>query len=172
MKKINSNKGMYIEMLVEKTILYYLDNKICFLEKRNLPIQIIKKNNNLIFGKLLDKSYVDFFGFINSKFITFETKQTNKDYFDLKRIQKHQLEYLNLMNEFNVFSFVIVHFFNFEKTILIPTNTLFSMIKNKKNKIFLNSIQEYILNNEMFELNIVFPGVLDLYEKITLANCD
>ncbi|MDE5949264.1 MAG: Holliday junction resolvase RecU, partial [Malacoplasma sp.] len=34
-----SNKGMYIEQLIEKTIDYYIKNEICFIEKRYLPIK-------------------------------------------------------------------------------------------------------------------------------------
>ena len=55
---INKNKGMYIEELINRTIDYYWynDNNI-YIEKRFVPIKIIKKINDTTFiGKLLSKS--------------------------------------------------------------------------------------------------------------------
>lgn len=162
---INNNKGMYIEELVNKTIEFYLTNNICFLEKRNLPIKIIKKNNEVVIGKLLKKSYVDYFGFIDGKYITFETKQTNEDFFMLSQLKKHQLEHLRLISSLNGISFLILHFFSYDKTYLIHYEEIEKFVLKKKKKLLLNDLIKSKTDN-IKELNILFPGILNLYEKI------
>ncbi|MDE7099820.1 MAG: Holliday junction resolvase RecU, partial [Malacoplasma sp.] len=111
---------MYIEQLIEKTIDYYIKNEICFIEKRYLPIKIIERNENIIKGKLLSKSYVDYFGLIESKYITFESKQTENEKFLISQIKDHQFKHLRDINKLNGISFLILHFYCEDKTFLIP----------------------------------------------------
>ncbi len=162
----NKNKGMYIESLINKSIIYYIDNNICFMEKRNIPISIISKNKDKTICKILEKSYVDYFGMIDSKFISFETKQTNNDFFDLKQLKKHQYEHLKYIHDLKGFSFLIIHFYCYDKTFLLSFNFLQNLIGKKIKKLFLNEIKNCTNNIDICELTIVFPGILDLYEKI------
>ena len=39
---MNANRGMYIEELVNRTNSYYYDRNIAIIEKRYLPIKIVK----------------------------------------------------------------------------------------------------------------------------------
>lgn len=163
---MNINKGMYIEKLIENTILYYINNSICILEKRYLPIQIIKNNHDgTIVGKLLSKSYVDFFGIVNQKFVAFETKQTDQNYFDLNQIKKHQFDYLKKIKLLKGISFIILHFFNDDKTYLIDFEYIEKSIIKKTKKIYLKSLDKQN-NNLVHKLELIFPGILNLYEKI------
>jgi recombination protein U len=89
--KISINRGMYLEEVINRTINYYISKKIIFIEKRPVPIQILKSvSNNTILGKLLSKSTVDYFGFYNSKHFEFETKETSQENFSISQILKHQ----------------------------------------------------------------------------------
>jgi recombination protein U len=93
---MNSNRGMYAEEIVNRTIDYYCVHKIALIEKRAVPIKIVKDvSNGMIIGKLLNKSLVDYCGCIKGKHIEFEVKETANDGFSLKQIQQHQYEYLD-----------------------------------------------------------------------------
>lgn len=171
MAEIYANKGMYIETLIEKTILYYINNDICFFEKRYLPIRITKiKNKGEIEGRLLSKSYVDYIGLINGKFISFETKQTDGDIFLLNQLKDHQFKHLQLVNKFNGLGFLIIHFYKIDKTFLLTFPKLENLIANKIKKLSVETLLKNIDNDQVFELEIVFPGIINLYnvlEKIT-----
>lgn len=165
--QIYANKGMFIESLVEKTISYYIDNNICFLEKRHIPIKIIKnKGNNLIEGKLLNKSYVDYMGIINGKFITFETKQTNENVFYVNQLKDHQFNHLQLINKFKGISFLVIHFYKFDKTFLLSYSTIENIFMSKIKKISLEYLTENIDNEKIFILDIVFPGILNIFDVV------
>lgn len=164
---MNANKGMYIEQLVEKTIDYYLVNKLCFFEKRYLPIQIIKKiSNDMIVGKLVKKSYVDYFGIWKGFYFSFETKQTSDEVFNLNQIKNHQLLHLSMVHHFNGISFVIIHFYSHDKTFLINYPTIEKWISNKKKKINIEFLTKNLINKGVYELILVFPGILNLLEQL------
>lgn len=157
---------MYIEQLIEKTIDYYLNNNICFIEKRYLPIKIIERNNNIIKGKLLAKSYVDYFGLVENKYITFETKQTENEKFLLSQIKDHQFNHLKTINKLNGISFLILHFYCDDKSFLIPYTTLEKWISKKMKSISLSFLESQVKNCFISKLEIVFPGILNIYETI------
>lgn len=159
-----ANKGMYIEELIEQSIKYYLANNICFIEKRYIPIKIIKKFGNLIEGKLLSKSYVDYVGLIDGKYITFESKQTDEEKFMLNQIKEHQLEHLNLISRLNGYGFLILHFYCNDKTFLIPYNKIEDWISKKIKSIKIDFLEK---ENNVYKLEIQFPGILNVYETIS-----
>jgi recombination protein U len=106
-----ANRGMYAEEIINRTIDYYLANNFCLIEKRNIPIKIVKTiGDNMIVGKLLSKSTVDYCGYINHKHIEFEVKQTNNPNFTIDLIKEHQYDYLRLAFRNGSLSFVVVHF--------------------------------------------------------------
>jgi recombination protein U len=115
-----ANRGMYAEELINRTI-DYLHGTNCLIEKRNIPIKIVKDlNNNLIMGKLLSKSTVDYCGFVNNKHIEFEVKQTNHLNFTIEMIKPHQYEYLLKAHHIGSLAFVIVHFSLKDEFYLLP----------------------------------------------------
>ncbi|MBD5445928.1 MAG: Holliday junction resolvase RecU [Mycoplasma sp.] len=127
-KYFYANRGMYLEELINKTIEYYSSNEIAFFEKRFLPIKILNKlDDNFIRGKLLKKSYVDYCGVYKGKYISFEAKQTNNDFFLLSQIKEHQIKHIIKINSFGGISFVIVHFYNSSRTFLISYDVLEKM---------------------------------------------
>ncbi|RXY96208.1 Holliday junction resolvase RecU [Malacoplasma penetrans] len=162
-----ANKGMYIEELIEKSINYYLFNNICFIEKRYLPIKIIKRSGNVIEGKLLNKSYVDYAGLINGRYISFEAKQTENDKFMLSQIKEHQLNHLNLISRLNGISFLILHFYCEDKTFLIPYSQIENWITKQKIKsVDLNFLMKEKESKNVFILEVCFPGILNIYETV------
>lgn len=158
------NKGMYIEELVGNTISFYNEQNIGIFEKRYLPIKVISIEKNKVIGYLKEKSYVDFIGLYNKRHIEFETKQTNNDYFKFSLFKEHQLKYLiNIFNN-GAISFLIIHFYNHDKTFAISAFELISLYEKFKNKkIPLNYIERHF-----YKLEIIFPGILDLVSFLNL----
>lgn len=148
------NKGMYIEELINNTSYYYLDNEIMYIEKRFLPIQPVKIEKNNVNGILLRKSTVDYLCLYNGKYIDFEVKQTDEDYFDIKIIKKHQINHLIKINKMNGFSFVLIYFFKRDVIKVIDAIELLDAIKTNKFKVYYNDIKYRTLN-------IIFPGIID-----------
>ena len=156
---MNSNLGMYIEQLVNRTILYYEKNNIGFLEKRQIPIKIIKHVNfNNILGKLIAKAKVDYFGFINKKYVEIECKQTSFDYFDLNLIKYHQINYLKKVYEMGCLSYLLIYFEKFDEILAIDYQNLIKCKKlQKTNLINYDAIKK---NGKI--IKIIYPGILDL----------
>lgn len=155
---MNSNKGMYIEQLVDRTIVYYQSNNLGLLEKRQIPIKVLKHiNETTIVAKLIAKAKVDYFGYINHKYIEIECKQTVHEYFDLKLIKTHQLEYLKQVSSMCL-SYIFIYFERYNEVIAISyQNLMLAKKENKKNAIPFNLIKKHGI-----QLEIVYPGILNL----------
>lgn len=164
MQNVNlyKNKGMYIESLVEKTIDYINNKDIGLFEKRNIPINIYSVKGNKIEAYLKEKSLVDFCGVFNGKHIEFETKQTDKDFFKFNLFKKHQLNYLIKSNKHKSLSFLIIHFYVYDKTFAIEINQL----KDIYNKFKSKPIPLTFFENNCYELILEFPGILTIIDFI------
>lgn len=88
--KILKNRGMLLENLIERTSIYSEENNF-YIEKRNLPIKIIKKDNKCIKGKIIGLATIDYFGFKDGKYFEIEAKQTEEDFFKKSNIRKEQI---------------------------------------------------------------------------------
>jgi recombination protein U len=121
MTNIKSNLGMYAEETINRTATFLSSRNICLIEKRELPIKIIKKvDSTTIVGKLLAKSYIDYFGVYKGKYFEFEVKQTIEEKLKLDIIKQHQFERIKFLSENNIFCFFVVYFSKYEKFYLIP----------------------------------------------------
>ncbi|MDR0674729.1 MAG: Holliday junction resolvase RecU [Mycoplasmataceae bacterium] len=157
-----ANRGMYAEEVVNRTI-DYLSNTNCLIEKRNIPIKIVKElNGNLVIGKLLSKSTVDYCGFANCKHIEFEVKQTSQVNFSVEMIKPHQYSYLLKAEHAGSIAFVIVYFSLHDKFHLLPIKWIDECTKINQTK----TIKYDRIAKECQLLSIVYPGILNLLEKI------
>jgi recombination protein U len=89
--KILKNRGMLLENLIERTSIY-CDEKGFYIEKRNLPIKILRKENKYIKGKIIGLATIDYFGFKDGKYFEIEAKQTEDNYFKKSNLRKEQIE--------------------------------------------------------------------------------
>jgi recombination protein U len=113
---LTTNLGMYAETIVQRSCDYYRLHSMAFIEKRQLPIKVIKKiNENTIVAKLLNKSYVDFFGSYQGKHIEFEVKETSNENLLTSILKPHQFEYLTTLNESQIQCFLIIYFTKYDK---------------------------------------------------------
>lgn len=156
---MNTNLGMYIEQLVDRTILYYQFNNLGFLEKRQIPIKVLKHiNETTIVAKLIAKAKVDYFGYINNKYCEIECKQTIQDYFDLNLIKNHQLQYLKKVSDNSCLSYVFIYFERYNSIFAISCANLLLARKIAKK----NSIPFEIVSKYGIKLEVIYPGILDL----------
>ncbi len=156
---MNTNKGMYIEQLVDRTILYYQFNNLGFLEKRQIPIKVLKHiNETTIVAKLVAKAKVDYFGYLNQQYIEIECKQTIHEYFDLALIKNHQLQYLKTVSKMKALSYVFIYFEKYNTIMAISyDNLMLAKLENKKNALPFELIKRYGI-----QIDLVYPGILNL----------
>jgi recombination protein U len=90
---LNINKGMFLEEVINRTADYLITNNLGVIEKREIPIKIIKKlSENTCVGKITAKSRLDYFCIAKNKYFEFDAKETSEDYFSTTLIKNHQLE--------------------------------------------------------------------------------
>ncbi|MCQ3914999.1 MAG: Holliday junction resolvase RecU [Mycoplasmoidaceae bacterium] len=156
---MNNNLGMYIEQLVDRTITYYQFNNLGFLEKRQIPIKVLKHiNETTVVAKLVAKAKVDYFGFISNNYLEIECKQTKHEFFDISLIKHHQLNYLKYVSENNCKAFVLIYFEQYNKVIALSYGQLLKCKQiAKKNALPFNIVAE-----QGIELEIIYPGILNL----------
>lgn len=149
----NSNKGMFLEEIINNTIMWLDKNEKALFFKRNLPIKIYKKINNNINGKLYEKSQTDYYGVYKGFYIDFEAKQTNDDFFKYSNLKNHQYEHLLKVKKYLGISFIIIYFNRKEDFFSVD----FEKIKLIDKKIS----YEWCLQNA-FKFKLSLPGVINL----------
>jgi recombination protein U len=122
---LTKNKGMYAESIFSRSCDYYREKHLAIIEKRMLPITIIKKiNNQTIIGKLLAKSYVDYCGCYQGKHIEIEVKETNDKNLSLNIVQPHQLKYLKIVEQHHGLGFLLVYFSLYDKFYFVTNHCI------------------------------------------------
>jgi recombination protein U len=118
--EITKNRGMYAENLFTRSCDYYRQHDFAIIEKRMLPINILKRiNSQTIIGRLLAKSYVDYCGCYKGQHIEIEVKETNEKHLSLTIVKPHQLDYMRLVIRHGAKVFLLVYFSLYEKFYLI-----------------------------------------------------
>ncbi|MDE6473007.1 MAG: Holliday junction resolvase RecU [Ureaplasma sp.] len=153
--KLNSNKGMYLEEIINNSIKFYKQNNIAIIHKLPIPIKIFENKENVIKGRLYLKSNVDYYGIYQGKFICIEAKQTNNKYFYLRNIAEHQWKYMQTIYEHQGISFLIIYFNLTNSFYKINFQNILAQDKIKK-------IDEEWCKKFGEELTIYFPGRIEL----------
>ncbi len=158
----NKNRGMFLETIINKSISFFWENNLAFIEKKGLPITFasVKKQNNkfILENSIISrKNTVDYIGMLNGKFICFEAKTSNEDKFILKNIKQHQLEYLILMQSHGAIAFFVFYFSKQNEFYKVDPMYIDSELKKNKKSLHFEELKE---NSIKIELN--FPGVLNL----------
>lgn len=151
---IYSNKGMYIEEIINRSIDFYKNRNIAYFEKRNIPFQIVKKLSISTFiGKLKEKSTVDYVGIYKGIHIEFEAKETINDYFLLSSIKKHQSDHLFSIIKYGGLGFYFIYFSSYNEICLLSQKTILDL-PNKK-------VDRDTLKKLGVVLEITYPGIID-----------
>ena len=161
-KKINKvktfgNRGMTLEDDLNLTNNYYLEKNIAVIHKKPTPIQVIKTSlNKITLAYFKEPSTTDYNGLYKGKYIDFEAKETNLEYFPLSNILEHQIKHLETIYNMGGISFIIVRFCKHENiTFLLETKYILSFINNNSRKsipylYFLENGYEITFKNNLF----------------------
>ncbi|WP_029512878.1 Holliday junction resolvase RecU [Mycoplasmopsis iners] len=149
------NRGMLLENIINRTIEYYKQNKLAYIEKKSLPIKFksVGQKLNLEQAFISNKSTVDYIGCWQGSFIAFEAKSTQEDSLPKDNIKAHQIEYLDLIEQNGGIAFFIVFFSSKDEFYLVE----FSLIKPHLNK----AIKYEMIKKIGKSLELTFPGIID-----------
>ncbi|KDE42943.1 endonuclease [Metamycoplasma hyosynoviae] len=155
------NRGMLLEKLINQTNIFYLQNDICIVHKKNLDIKfkstyvdkdILKTEN----AHIVSKSTVDYYGIYKGKFLAFEAKSTEQKNFSLSNIKMHQINYLSEISKHKGLAFWIFFFKIQNQFVLILHDKLLQWgVYNKKTLAY----DEALLLGELIPL--IYPGYID-----------
>lgn len=144
---MHSNRGMFLEELINNTNRYYERQKIALIEKREVPILITKKDGAKIEGMIKSKSKVDYFGNWNGSHIEFEAKTTSCSTFYASKLSEHQRTFLKNSSSQLGITFIILYFSKYRKFFLVKT--------------FEGNISYAHCLEKEKEIPLKFPGILD-----------
>lgn len=134
------NRGMTLENDINETNRYYLVNDIAVIYKKPTPITITKVDYPSRREAVVKEAYfktpstTDYNGVYRGKYIDFEAKETNLNYFPLANIHKHQVAHLKKIIAHGGIGFVIVRFNKFDKTFLLTATNLIDFIQKSTRK--------------------------------------
>lgn len=170
----HANRGMSLEYDLNITNNYYLDNNIACIHKKPTPIQVVRVNYTSKKKAIINETFfktpstTDYNGIYNGKYIDFEAKETNLEYFPLSNILEHQIKHLETIYNMGGISFIIVRFCKHENiTFLLETKYILSFINNNSRKsipylYFLENGYEITFKNNLF---LDYIEVINKFEK-------
>lgn len=131
----NSNKGMALEDMINKTNDFYLLHNIAFINKRPTNIKILKTSDKykITEAVFLAPSTLDYVGVCNGHYLDFEAKETtSKRGFPMNNIASHQLKAMETIINQKGITFAIIFLRMFNEIYLIDGQVL--LTANKENK--------------------------------------
>lgn len=162
--KVNKNKGMYLETIINNSIRYYEINQIALIRKQFVPVKITRVINQNVTGKLSNKGDVDYYGIYHGRFFAMEAKQTQEKVFYINNLLNHQQSFLKLIHDFNGLAYLMVFFSKTYSFYFVEYIKVYKYI-NKENK-NINHIEEEWFNTHGIRLELMFPGRLDFLKWI------
>ncbi|MGD8188538.1 Holliday junction resolvase RecU [Brevibacillus ginsengisoli] len=126
MKVSQANRGQAFEQLLNLTNQQYEAKGIALIHKRPTPVKVLRTRGNLITNAVYDKkSTVDYDGTYKGRAIYFEAKSTReKNRFDLKNIERHQLEHLEKAEHNGAICFFLIEFASYNEVYFVPLSTI------------------------------------------------
>ncbi len=154
----NQNRGMFLETIINQTIIYYAHNNIAIFHKNPLPIKFsgIKKDGAKIMLKrawITEKSTIDYFGVYQGKFIGFEVKSTINEKFYLNNIKSHQANYLQQITDHQAIGFYLIGFEHVNRYFILEFKIINNWIKK--------SLSLTEASNYGYEIEWRLPGILN-----------
>lgn len=112
-----ANLGKFLELNIDITNKYYLNNNIAVIHKKPTPITVVKVNYpsrnkaKIIEAYYKTPSTTDYNGIFKGRYIDFDAKETNsKTSIPLSNIHVHQFNHLKQVHNHGGISFLIVYF--------------------------------------------------------------
>ena len=163
---ITSNRGMFLETIINKTIDFINNKNYGYFSKRHLPIKIFSYQNKMVRGWLKEKTETDYYGIYQGLYFDFEAKQTNTCYFLLNQLKTHQYNHLINIDRYKGNAFILVYFNQYDKFFILEIKYIKKFFKNLNlKKISIKYFKRY-----GFELIIIYPGFLNLLDYFENIN--
>ena len=144
-KKIsNSNQGMALEEMINKTNEYYASHNIAFVNKRPTNIKILKTSDKykITEAVFLAPSTLDYVGVCDGYYLDFEAKETtNKKGFPMANIAKHQIESMQAIISQKGITFAIIFLRSFNEIYLLDGKVLIEAYNNNLSIIPIETIR-------------------------------
>ncbi|EMR14702.1 MAG: Holliday junction resolvase RecU [Sweet potato little leaf phytoplasma] len=163
-----SNLGKQLEQDINLTNNFYKENKIAFIHKNEIPIQVVKveyaqrNKTKIVEAYYRLKSLPDYQGIYKGKYLSFDVKETNNlNKFPLKNIPNHQKVCLQNIHELKGIAFLIINFKRYNQYFYMPISFLINFTKQYS----LKSIDYQTFINELWQIPYSYRPRLD-YLKI------
>ncbi len=152
------NRGMYLESIINKTILLYKENQKGVFHKKDIPISFrkvikTKGRNQIQDAYIKNKSTTDYYGCWNGHFVAFEAKSTNTDLLPLNNLKDHQQHYLKTIIKNNGIAFYIICFKKYNRFFIVKPD-IFDGLDRKS--LTLDQVLK-----KGFEMDFIYPGIID-----------
>ncbi len=121
-------RGSTLEELVNVTNDRYREHGLALIEKIPTPIKPVKLDSEKGTIKLAyfeKKGSVDYIGAVQGIPVCFDAKETSRDYFPLKNIHAHQIDYMSDFKKQKGVAFLLVSFTKTGKFFFLPFDVLF-----------------------------------------------
>ncbi len=157
-----SNRGMFLESIINETNNYYLDKNIAVIYKKPTPIGIVKTvSSKITEAYFKEASTLDYNGIYNGKYIEFDAKETkNKTAFPINNIHTHQLKHMSKIKEHGGIAFIILSMN--DNYYILTIDFLQKFISENERK----SIPIKLIDEKCYKLNYNYYKGIDYLEKI------
>ena len=159
-----SNKGMFLESVIERTANHFKKNKICWICKRDVPMKIYRINKSDVSAKLQSKGLTDYYGLFNGYYFDFEAKQTEEEKFKLSNLKEHQYNHLLDILDFHGISFLIVYFVMYDEYYIINSSVLKKFFENNIKTITIEQVRQI-----GYKVEFIFPGILEIDKYLNIV---
>ncbi|VEU78279.1 Holliday junction resolvase RecU [Mycoplasmopsis columbinasalis] len=151
----SKNRGMLLESIINRTLHYYENNNLAFIEKQIVPIKFkgVDNESNLQSAHIYRKSTVDYIGCFRGKFVAFEAKTTESNVIEKANFKKHQINYLQKIHNVNGVVFYLLFFGCANEFYFLD---FADFLKFEGKAIHYNEIKK-----TGFKLDLLFPGIID-----------
>lgn len=128
-------RGSTLEELVNMTNERYLEHGLALIEKIPTPIKPIKmgkEKGTITLAYFEKKGSVDYIGVVQGIPVCFDAKETSKDFFPLKNIHEHQIDYMKAFQKQEGIAFLLIHFTSVDQYYYVPFDLIQTYWENSK----------------------------------------
>jgi recombination protein U len=144
---IISNKGMFLETIISNSIQRIRENNSGYISKMPVNHDIVTVENNILTGILRKNDNCDFIGIYKGSYLEFDAKETEKEFFPMSNIKKHQMDKLKLISSLGGLAFIIVYFHHYDRFFALNISSLKSADKKIPLSYFEDNGIELFLDN-------------------------
>ena len=120
-------RGSTLEEMINMTNEKYREHGLALIEKIPTPIKPIKLDSGTGTIKLAyfeKKGSVDYIGVVQGIPVCFDAKETTKEFFPLKNIHQHQIDYMAAYEKQQGVAFLLIAFMHKQEFYLLPFEVL------------------------------------------------